>query len=195
MKEIAFVTTNSGKISSLSHREIDPKRYSIVQASIELPEIQAESSKEIVIEKAKEAYRILKRPVIVHDASFHIPALNGFPGPYIKYVQNTIGPEGILRLLEEHEDRSCYFFHALAYIDGDDSLKLFTRKEPGTISKEYHKDIPGKAWGSLWGIYIPDGYEKPLAALSEEELKHRETIVDILSEFSQFAKWLNATKE
>lgn len=47
------------------------------------PEIQG-SAEEILIHKAKRAYKIFKRPVLVDDVSVNIGELNGFPGPYMK---------------------------------------------------------------------------------------------------------------
>jgi XTP/dITP diphosphohydrolase len=70
---------------------------------------------EIARGKAEFAYRALSRPLIVDDTGFFIDALGGFPGPCAAYVQDTIGNEGILKLMEGVEDRSAHFETVIAF--------------------------------------------------------------------------------
>jgi XTP/dITP diphosphohydrolase len=189
MKTLRFVTTNTGKIESL-RIHINKKKYNIVPYSLDLPEIQANSAEEVVYEKAKAAYSLVKKPLLVHDSSFHISALNNFPGIYIKYINQTLGLEGILKLLKGISDRSCYFEGSLAYVDKT-GIKVFVRKsEKGIITKKVHKKNHPKAWSDLWKVYIPAGYTKTLSEFTDEELGKRKDKKK--SEFQQFAEWVNA---
>src|SRR5487761_1792432 len=105
MREIYFITSNVGKAASLN-RLLNAKRYTVIQKNIEIPEIQSDTALEIATYKAKFAYESLGKPVIVQDSAFHINALSGFPGPYIKYTNETIGIEGILHLMNGIDDRT-----------------------------------------------------------------------------------------
>src|SRR5690606_9548162 len=99
MKEIHFITSNKGKILSLVNR-LPKDRFIVIGEKIDLMEMQGNTAAEISELKAKLAFEKLGKPLIVQDSALHIPALNGFPGPYIKYIQDTIGPEGLLKLIE-----------------------------------------------------------------------------------------------
>jgi non-canonical purine NTP pyrophosphatase (RdgB/HAM1 family) len=190
MRNILFVTSNSGKVASLANR-LPKDQFEITQYKFDLPELQGNSAGEISLGKAKAAYDALKKPLIVQDSALHINSLGGFPGPYIKYIQETIGPEGLIKLLEGSDDRSCYFETALTYIDGIDSYKTFVHKsKPATIAKEVDQTDSAKAWGIVWKIYIPAWADKPLSSIPKEEIDKRETKTDDNSEFAQFASWI-----
>lgn len=189
MKKIIFATTNPGKVAALANR-LPKDKYEIVPMKLELPEPQANSSHEISEVKARAAFEQIRQPLVVQDSSFHIAALNGFPGPYIKYVQETIGPEGILKLMDGVEDRSCYFELALTYID-ENGTKTFVKKgTPGKLAFEVYTTHSEKAWGYIWKVYIPHWADKPLSAMTKEEIDAREKKKDDDSEFGMFAKWL-----
>ncbi len=190
-KKILFVTSNKGKVLSLQNR-LPKDKFLIIQKQIELIEPQGLSSEEVSIAKAKEAFSKLKKPLVVQDSSFHIVALNGFPGIYIKYIQESIRLEGILKLMKGVEDRACYFNLSLTYIENEGRFKVFNKKgTTGKIAKSIDKTNSEKAWGEIWKLYIPDWSEKPLSAISKEEIDKHEKKEEDESEFAQFAKWLN----
>ena len=99
MNKISFVTSNKNKFLSLS-KKLKDIAVSLEHANINIIEPQASTIKEIAIFKAQEAFKILQHPVLVHDSGLTITALKDFPGPYTKYVSETIGNIGILDLLK-----------------------------------------------------------------------------------------------
>ena len=132
-----------------------------------LKEIQAESLKEIAAQKADEAYRKIRKPLIIEDAGLFIESLNGFPGPFSSYVFKTIGNSGILRLLKTN--RKAKFQSVVAYCDNKYGVVLFDAKVEGKISK----NSKGKGWG-YDPIFIPHGQNKTYAMLSnKDEISHR----------------------
>lgn len=190
MKEIVFVTSNAGKVKTLE-RKLDQNKYKVVQENIDLPEIQANNALEIATFKARYAYEKLDRPVIVQDSSFHITALKGFPGPYIKYVNETLGPNGILKLVEGVDDRSAHFELALVYIDEASKEHSFVNiARAGSLAEAVYQGDSENSWSSLWKIYIPPEHTKTLAELTPEELKTRDAGDGDNSEFAQFIRWL-----
>lgn len=195
MKEIIFVTSNKGKVMSLRNR-LPKEQYKIVQKDIELIEPQGESSEEVSVAKALYAYNKLKKPLVVQDSSFHVNYLNGFPGVYIKYIQDSIGVEGLLKLMEGVKDRSCYFSLSLTYIENSKKFKVFNKRSSmGRLALEVDHTESKKAWGEIWRVYIPHWADKPLSAMKEEEIDSREQNKEDDSEFGQFAKWLIKEKQ
>lgn len=191
MTKLIFVTSNPGKVESL-RRRLDPKKYEIIQKDLDLPEIQATTASKIALNKAMYAHKLTGEAIIVQDSSFHINALNGFPGPYIKYINQTLGTNGLLKLTQGIKDRSCHFQQVLVYIDITGKPHVFQNiNESGRLAAHAIDGSTTTAWSSLWNIYVPDGSDKPLAAFSDAELKARERIGGNNSEFNQFSQWLN----
>ena len=98
MKSLYFASNNYDK-----YVEIQPvlQKYSIdVRFSrMKLTEIQSTFLIEIAIEKSKSAFEKISMPIIVEDDGLYIDELNGFPGQYSSYIFETIGNDGILKLL------------------------------------------------------------------------------------------------
>ena len=84
----------------------------------ELDEPRSDDIKEIATAKVKQAYEIVKRPCISLDADFRIDELNGFPRAFVNFSLDTIGIQGILKLMENKNNRTCAFNECLAYHDG-----------------------------------------------------------------------------
>jgi XTP/dITP diphosphohydrolase len=101
--------------------------------AFEIPEFRSDNVGEIAREKARFAYRQLKKPLIVDDTGFFIDALNGFPGPYASYVQNTIGNRGILTLMKEQSNRTARFTTAISFVDHS-GIYLFTGTLEGMLA-------------------------------------------------------------
>ena len=183
MKDITFATTNKGKYLS-AKRVLGKYNISVVQANIELPESQ--SSLEIIAaHKVKYAYKLLRRPVIAMDAGFFIYSLKGFPMMYVKPVLQTIGINGILKLVSG-KPRECEFREILCFSDSNTiAPKFFTRIVKGTLAKKSSGKMHERHWSELALIFIPVGYTETMAAMNEEEfLKYRQGIEE------ESPKWL-----
>ncbi len=186
---INFVTTNPGKVAALQNSLGDSA--TVLQLQLDVPEIQADSAEEVALYKARYAYERTKKPLIMQDSALHIRALNGFPGPYIKFINETIGPEGILSLMENKEDRYCYFDEVAVYIDdnGDEHIFRNSDAKGGTVATECHVPKNHKAWSVVWKIYIPNWASKPLAALSQDQIAQHQRENDKHSEMYHFSRW------
>ena len=85
MKQITFVTGNSRKFEEASS-VLQQYGVTVEQLQLDIDEIQHHDPLEITKAKACAAYQKAGRPVVVNDTSWKIPALNGFPGGYMKDV-------------------------------------------------------------------------------------------------------------
>lgn len=157
MKKLKYVTGNWAKI--LSARQIlEPLGYEVEQIKMDVPEIQNDKIEEVAKFSAKWASEKLKCSVIKNDSGLCIEALNGFPGPYTHYAQDTISEDGILKLLDGIENRNAYFVEAIAYAEYGKEPVVFSSITKGTIAKEKS----GK-YGWSWDfIFVPEGETKTL---------------------------------
>ena len=131
---------------------------------MDVPEIQNDSIEEIAKFSAKWASDKLKCAVIKNDSGLCIDALNGFPGPYTHYADDTIKEDGILKLLESVENRKAHFVEALAYCEYGKEPVVFTSITKGTIAKEKSGEY-GWSWDF---IFIPEGQTKTLGNFNDD---------------------------
>jgi XTP/dITP diphosphohydrolase len=112
---INFVTTNPGKVAE-AREYLDE---SVEQLEFDYPEQQAPDLATVAAHGARAAYRHAGEPVIVDDSGLTIDALDGFPGPYSSYVEETLGIERVWELAQAESDRSGAFRAVIAYCDGE----------------------------------------------------------------------------
>lgn len=184
MKEIIFVTTNRGKIASA---QSDLKNIKVLPYNAELIEPRSDDIQEIAREKVLQAYEMVKKPCISLDAGFFIKELNGFPRAYVNHALDTIGIEGILKLMKDVDNRYCEFRTCLAYYDGA-TMKFFESKSSGRISDKIRGCDNENKWSDLWYIFIPDKFDKTLAEFNEEDFEvHNKRKEE--SSIVKFGKW------
>lgn len=142
-----------------------------------LQEIQADSMEQIAIHKAKEAYSLCSKPVIVEDDGLFVSSLKGFPGPYSSFVFDTIGNKGILKLVSKQ--RGAAFRSIIAYSEKKKVVKTFDATLYGAISK--------KMSGTKWGfdpIFIPRGRSATFSQIKDKNMiSHRYLAL------KKFASW------
>ncbi len=129
--KLAFVTGNPHKAEEVA--AFLEGTVAVEHVPLDCPEYRDDEVGPIAREKARFAYETLRRPLIVDDTGFFVNALRGFPGPYAAYVLNTLGNEGMLRLLEGAADRSAFFVTAVAYADAD-GIRLFEGRLYGKVT-------------------------------------------------------------
>lgn len=151
MTRVTFITGNQNKADYLARllgMEVDHQK-------VDLDEIQSTSLESIVEHKVKQAYEIVKAPVLVDDVALGFTALNGLPGPFIRYfVEMPDGLEKLCRMLDGFNDRSARATCTMGYYDGV-QLKLFTSGLDGSIAHGPRGD-GGFGWDK---IFCPVGYD------------------------------------
>jgi len=131
---LKYITTNIDKINS-ARRNLTPFGIEFKEQKLELIEIQSESIKDIALHKAKQAFEIIKEPLLVSDHGWSITALNGFPGAYMKYMNQWLSSQDFLNLMNDHSDKSIIKLEVICYIDNI-NLKMFTSEIPGKFIDE-----------------------------------------------------------
>merc|ERR1719210_2052669 len=89
----------------------------LTNKKIDLPELQGEAE-EISKEKCRLAVEEIKGPTIVEDTCLCYNALNGLPGPYIKWFLEKTGHEGLNNIIKAYDDKSAYAQCIFAFCQG-----------------------------------------------------------------------------
>ena len=185
MKEIIFVTHNKGKAKSAERyfNNIKFKTY-----DFELDEPRSDDIKEIATAKVNQAFKMLNKPCIALDTGFFIDELNGFPRAFVNFSLDTIGIDGILKLMQGKENRKCEFKECLAYHDGN-KIHYFYGKHPGNLSTKIQGINREEKWSDLWYIFKPEHFDKTLAEMDTVEREERRKIDGSVEALKVFAEW------
>jgi non-canonical purine NTP pyrophosphatase (RdgB/HAM1 family) len=164
---LLLVTGNPGKLAEarrLAGRELEA-------VALDLPEIQSLDFLEVLEEKARAAFAAVGRPLVVEEAGLELAALNGFPGPLVRWMLDAVGAEGIARVAHDAGDAEARARCFLCWTDGSSSI-VGRGESAGTLV------LPGRGEGGFGfdPVFQPDGSERTFAELSGEEkdrLSHR----------------------
>jgi non-canonical purine NTP pyrophosphatase (RdgB/HAM1 family) len=195
---VFFVTTNPVKIDSVV-RVLNGRGIEVEVKDLDIPEIQAETASEVAAAKALEAFRLLQAPVLVNDFSFHIDALNGWPGVYVKHESERLGLGMFLQMLRTPDGgRHSYqsrMTNALGYMDGRlKAPKVFAREIRGVLSPDAYEALAVKRGAWVHTIFVPDGETVPVGAMSKRRLEEWRRTGKVEGYYHEFADWLIARK-
>ena len=179
---VAFISGNPDKMRGLLAA---CELFDIKVERLELPvdEIQGHDAEKIAVHKAKQAYKLAGRPVLVQDTYWNILALRGFPGAYMHDVALWLRAEGLLKLMEGKTDRAVVRTHTVVYYDGKRS-KLFKKDFPGVLTTE-----PRGQGYAIDQIVISEGQTRTNAEVHETEGELNIPVEK--SAWYDFAKWYN----
>ena len=164
MKKITYVTGNWAKIDS-ARQVLEPLGFEVDNIKMETPEIQADDVVDVSKYSAKWAAEKLGVPVLKNDTGLFVNALKGFPGVYTHYADDTLGVDGLLKLMDGIEDRSAYFKESISYCEPGCEPVVFVGLTNGVIAKE-----KSGTYGWSWDfVFIPDGEDKTLGCFPDKE--------------------------
>ena len=185
MTSVTFVTGNDKKAQYFS----ELIGLSIEHQKAEVHEIQSLEPLEICEYKAKDAYKQIKKPVIVEDVSVVIYCLGRLPGPFIKWFEDELGLEGICRLADADEERKAVASCVYSYFDGE-RLIHFEGSLDGTIAQHPRGD---SAFG--WNpTFIPQGTHQTLAEMDDTTFKSYYLKIKPITKLKEFLAGLDSGK-
>jgi XTP/dITP diphosphohydrolase len=175
---LRFVTTNAEKAAEASDHLGET---AVEQVDFDYDEVQAEDVADIAARGAKDAFAAIEGtdPVIVDDTGFYIHALDGFPGPYASYVDDTLGIERVWDLASDLDEKHASFNCAVAYAD-DETVEVFEGTVDGTL-------VPPRGDGGFGYDPIFEYEGQTFAELSmaaKNEISHRARAL------TKLANWL-----
>ena len=158
MSDLVFVTGNMNKVRQVEQflgRKLEHHK-------LDLDEIQDIDPAIVLEHKAKEAYRILQKPVLVEDASLVFAAMGRLPGPFIKFFLEELGNEGLIHLLNGYDDRSAVHTVIFGLYDGDKFHEF-----SASINAKIATEVRGTGGFGFDPILIPEGQDKTRGEMNE----------------------------
>ncbi|WP_028547274.1 non-canonical purine NTP pyrophosphatase [Paenibacillus sp. UNC451MF] len=179
--ELIYVTSNAAKFE-IATKVLRGTNITLKQSNIDVPEIQSMKVEDIAQFSCKWARDKLGSSVVVTDVGLYINALNGFPDPFVKYINNCLTAEDVIKLLEDKEDRTVYTKECLAFCEMDSEPVIFQRHIKGTTTT----NITSKNGSVMDQLVIPEN-DILLAHIPNNEVidfwvKH--------SAFNHFKEWI-----
>lgn len=187
--KLVFVTTNTGKFQEVKQwLEKWDSNIQLEHASLDIPEYQSLDVHEVALGKAQQAWRCLKKPLLIDDGGIYLEKYNNFPGTLSKYVYQGIGFDGIWKLAQD--DPRAYFLSCLVYITNLEQYYFFDGVCKGTIIKPTGKQVTHKQL-PFTDIFVPAGARSVFSTLkgtAEEERYHHRAAA-----LKKFVVWFTDT--
>ena len=184
VEDLVFISGNQAKIDYLRKW----LGYEVPHQKLNLEEIQSLDPHVVIEHKAREAYALIGKTVLVEDVRFSFSAFGGkLPGTLVKWFLEESGTDGLIKMLKGFDDRRATAGITYGIFDGE-SLYTFDAEVTGTVpeqprTSEYSGWHSSKSWNS---IFIPNGSDKTYAEMTDEELQpfsHRYKAIVQLQEF------------
>lgn len=154
-----FVTGSKNKFEEA--KAILPE---LVQVDLDLPEIQDSDPQAIIRAKLEAAVAHQEGEFVVEDTSLYMEALNGLPGPLIKWFMKTIGIEGLSKIADAFGNDRASARTIVGYAKSNGEVAFFEGEVRGRIVKPIGSSNFG--WDP---IFLPDGHEHTFAEMAPEE--------------------------
>ncbi len=154
---IYFLTGNRNKL-----QEVQAVMPDVEGWDVDLPEVQEIDAEEIISVKLNAVES--DSPVMVEDTSFYMEAMNGLPGPLVKWFLKTVGAEGLYQFATCKETYRATAETLIGYRDNYGQTFFTKGTLLGTVVAPRGEN--GIGWDV---IFQPDGYEKTIAEMTPEE--------------------------
>ncbi len=183
-----FVTSNIHKFQE-ARRVLSEYKIATAKLRVGAFEIQDDRLENIAEASVLDAVKNCGLPIFVEDAGLFIEALKGFPGPYSKYVYNTVGTKGILKLMKNIEKRDAYFQSVIAFNSPDEQPTCFRGKVDGKISLQ-ERGTSGFGYDPIFEPTAGDGRTFAEMTLNEKNgYSHRAEAL------RKFAEWYSSVNK
>lgn len=188
MNEIRYVTGNSYKFATVArYLECCAPEIKLISASgYDLDEIQNSDQRIVALDKARKAWNLIKKPLLVDDDGIYFEKYHDFPGVFTKYIYEGLGVDGLYTLVEQGDAATCKV--TMVYWYGPEQYELFEGVCRGMINvkPDYTAD-PGDP------MFIPEGSIKSCAELyASGEWAQYDYRIDALK---KFLAWYNNNKK
>lgn len=155
-------------ISSSAHKVEEFKKFlspevNFKQLELDLAEVQSLDPKEVITHKLNEARKLHSGELMVEDSSLCLDALNGFPGPLIKYFYKSVGKEGILKIADNFNCKTAQTRTMIGYFDGEKILFFEGVTEGKIVPIKIDNDF------GFDPIFAPNGQDKTYSEMTKEE--------------------------
>jgi inosine triphosphate pyrophosphatase len=178
-KHLNFITGNKNKLAEV--QAILSGVIDLRNQNLDLVEIQG-TVEEVTRDKCRRAAEAINGPVLVEDTCLCFKAMNGLPGPYIKWFMQSLGPQHLHKLLSGFDDKSAQAVCTFGYSEGPGHEPiLFQGRTDGKLVESRGSTVFG--WDSCFE-YPPTG--KTYAEMEKSEknaISHRGKALEKLKEW------------
>ncbi|KAF9458492.1 inosine triphosphate pyrophosphatase-like protein [Collybia nuda] len=183
-ERLIFVTGNVNKLKEVKKiLSDDGQPIEIDSRSLDIPEIQG-TTQEVARDKCRRAAELIGGPCITEDTALCFTALNGLPGPYVKYFMESIGHEGLNNMLVGFPTKAAWALCTFAYSAGPGTEPIvFEGRTDGLIVPARGPKVFG--WDA---VFEPDGTGLTYAEmpdLQKNKLSHRYKALEKLRAYLQ----------
>ena len=182
MEPVSFLTGNAGKFA-IAKRIFSQYQIPLIQEKTDFPEIQSLDVVEVAAYAALAAEKALGKAVFKSDVGYYFEALNGFPGTLIKFINQSLSADDLLRLMQGQKNRMVIIRECLAY------------KAPGqkvvTFSHEYKARIgetPSGQGSPANQVIMIEGFNKTIGCMTDIELQ--DFLAQQLTPYHELAKFI-----
>ncbi len=181
-----MVTNNKDKFTSAVSR-LAQFKIELIQKKLKIIEPQEENIKKVATSKARQAYELLRQPVIVSDTGWSIPALNGFPGPFMHFITKWFTGEDLARLCKGITKRTVIIENIAVYKDAKIEKCFISKREGVLVENPKGKGVAIDQLAS----FRSDG--KTIAQCQVQNLNRFDSNL-MNSIWTQFGEWFKLTK-
>ncbi len=186
MKKIIFATTNPGKFQE-AEKILGKFRIKVEQKKLEIEEEKEQDVRDVAVDKAKKAFKKLKKELIVEDTAFYLRAFPGFPGTYAHEVIDRLKQKGVAKLVKGRE-KGAKFVSVVVFVSKNGRAKIFEGECEGSVVSPRGKARRGVPYDA---IFVPGGEKRTFAEMSKSE---KEKFSHRARAFEKFGKWFSKRK-
>ncbi len=158
LQDVFFVTGNRFKLA-----EVEAVLGKMRHVDLDLPEVQELDSRKVVIAKAQAAVHQGYSPVLIEDTSLSLTALNGLPGPLIKWFLKALGGEGVYQMGLSRNNCEAEVRTIFGLALGPQTLIYGEGVVPGKV-------VPPRGRGFGWdAIFQPEGSALTMGEMTPEQ--------------------------
>ena len=185
MPTLLCVTGNTVKFE-IAKNLFSKYDVNLEQIVADIDEIQGDDPEVIVRDKVNRAYALVGKPVVVTDDSWSIPALNGFPGAYMKYINQWFTPQDYLNLMQGKENRRTVLLQFVAYKDAYETVVFSSAIYGNIVTNE-----PRGSFGpSIMKVTEEDGDDgMTISEVYDSGKEHTADRLTRSSAWDELAKW------
>lgn len=160
MKSLTFITGNQHKADYLA-RFLGEH---VAHHKLDLDELQSLDARAVLEHKVRQAYDILKKPVLVEDVTLTLPAMGRLPGAFIKWFLEELGVDGFCALAQKLNSQAAIAVVRYALHDGT-NIRFFEGEMRGKIAPK----PKGKQGFGYDPAFVVDGWTKTRGQMTLEE--------------------------
>lgn len=169
MAKLYFVTGNQKKFEELQEIVKDDE-MNLDIFPLKIYELQTDDVEELIKKKAFEAYKKIRRPLLVEHTMLEIDAFNQLPGPQTNYMYSRLGYKTIIEFCDYKNEYGANAESVFCYCDGK---KYVVAKEKirGRIRNNVKPDNDAFEWDIIFEPDDDNSEKKTFAKMDDKNVR------------------------